>query len=59
VVPDADALLTVDDVADRLHCSRRQVFHLLAAGAFPSTKFGRRRVVRAADVEQYIRGVVG
>lgn len=57
-MPDPDALLDVDTIADRLHCSRRQVFLLLRARAFPSTKFGRRRVVRSADLEAYIRDAV-
>jgi excisionase family DNA binding protein len=57
-VPHADALLTVDEIAEALHCSRTTVFGLLRDGAFPSTKIGRRRVVRSADLEQYVRDAV-
>ena len=52
VAPPAD--LTIDEVAARLHCSRRTVHRLLASKAFPSIKIGRHRMVNAADVDAYV-----
>lgn len=46
--------LTIEQTADRLHCSYRQVLRLLAAGAFPSVKIGRHRRINAADVDAYV-----
>lgn len=55
-LPDADRpeLLTIDEVGERLDCSRRTVFRLLGERAFPSVKVGRRRRIAAADVDAYL-----
>lgn len=53
VVPAPDRL-TLEQVAGDLHCSRATVFRLLAAGAFPSVKIGRRRLVDRADLDAYV-----
>lgn len=50
-----DALVTVDDVARRLGCSRRTVFRLLADRALPSIKVGRQRLVDPDDVDAYLQ----
>lgn len=52
--PGADRL-TLEDVAAELHCSRATVFRLLDAGAFPSIKVGRRRLVDRSDVDAYVQ----
>jgi excisionase family DNA binding protein len=49
--------LTLDEVADTLHCSYRTVLRLLASGAFPSIKVGRHRMVAAADVDAYVQSL--
>ena len=51
---DASRLLTVDEVAERLTCSRRTVFRLCTSRAIPSVKIGRTRRVVASDVDDYL-----
>jgi excisionase family DNA binding protein len=50
----ATRLLSVDEAAARLHCSRRQVFRLLGDRVLPSVKVGRTRRVAASDVDAYL-----
>jgi excisionase family DNA binding protein len=46
------SLLTADEAASRLRCSRRRVFELLAAGTLArGPKYGRRTVITAESVE--------
>lgn len=46
------ALLTVEEAAQALHCSRRRVFELLADGTLArGPKYGRRTVITAGSVE--------
>lgn len=48
-------LLTVEEVADHLQCSKRQVFLLLQMGDLPRTRIGVRTVrVKAVDLANYI-----
>lgn len=53
------ALLTPEEVAERLRVSRITVWRLMAEGALPgiTVRRGRRRLVRIADteLEQFIR----
>lgn len=51
-----EKLLTADDVATALQCSKAQVFALAGRGEIPSVKIGRLRRFREADVEAYIGG---
>lgn len=45
----AERLLTVDEVAERLHLSRSKVWYLVARGDLPSLTIGRsRRVIESA-----------
>lgn len=51
------ALLTADDVATELDCSRRHVIRMSEAGLFPKPlKLGRLLRWRRADVESFIAG---
>ena len=54
VVADPDALLTVDEAAQVMRCSRRTVFRLIGGGELPSVKPGRERLVRRRDVDAYL-----
>ena len=48
------SLLTVADVADRLHLSPATVKRRVAAGEIKSVRIGRARRVRPADLQQFI-----
>jgi excisionase family DNA binding protein len=50
----ASRLLSVDEVAERLRCSRRTVFRLTRSGALPSVRVGKTRQVVASDVDDYL-----
>lgn len=47
-------LLTVEAVGDRLSVGRSTVFGLMASGALPSVKVGRRRLVLESVLREYI-----
>lgn len=65
VQPSPDALehppllVSPGEAARLLSISRTAMFELLADGAIPSGKIGRRRLVAVADVEAFARKVVG
>jgi excisionase family DNA binding protein len=49
-------MLTIEDVAARLHCGRTTVFELIRSGELgASVKIGRRRLVDAANVDRYLQ----
>jgi excisionase family DNA binding protein len=50
----APTLLTVAETAETLRCGQTMVYQLLKDGRLPSVKIGRRRLVRAADVAEFI-----
>jgi excisionase family DNA binding protein len=59
-LPDTDqgsGLLAIDQIGQRLGCSRRTVFRLLSERAFPSIKVGRQRLAAAEDVDDYLRAL--
>lgn len=50
------ALLNLQDVADRLHCSTRTVRNYIGAGKLKASKFSKRMWrVAEVDLEQFIR----
>jgi excisionase family DNA binding protein len=51
-------LLTPEDVAELLQCSRTHVYSLLRTGALPSFTTGRLRRVRRQDLDAYAEGRV-
>ncbi len=51
---EADMLLTVREVAERLAVSRRHVWRLISANELPSIKFGRTTRVRVQDLEEFV-----
>lgn len=54
-----EEFLTVEDVQRELRCGRAKVFELFAAGALPSFRLGRRRLVRRSDLEALAARLVG
>lgn len=53
--PPTDRLcLSVDECADALRVSSRQVYTLAARYGLPTVKLGGRRLVRRADLERWI-----
>lgn len=49
-----DNCLAIDEVANHLAISTRTVARLIAAGALPSVKIGRRRVIRASVLNAFL-----
>lgn len=47
-------LLSVEEAAEMLRCSKTLLYTMLGDGRLPSVKVGRRRLVRAADVAQFV-----
>jgi excisionase family DNA binding protein len=47
-------VLEVRDVAQRLHLSRSFVYALIAAGELPSIRLGRRVLVPAARLDEFV-----
>ncbi|MCH9732807.1 MAG: helix-turn-helix domain-containing protein [Actinomycetia bacterium] len=47
-------LLNVEEAAEMLRCSKTLLYTMLGDGRLPSVKVGRRRLVRAADVAQFV-----
>ncbi|BBX87865.1 hypothetical protein MAUB_57380 [Mycolicibacterium aubagnense] len=50
----APTLLTVPETAKMLRCGQTLVYAMLKDGRLASVKIGRRRLVKAADVERFI-----
>lgn len=48
------SLLTVDDVAERLHRTPTAVRHLIASDQLKSGRVGGRRMVRESDLNDFI-----
>ena len=53
-VPDDVHVYDIGETADRLRISRAGLYNLLARGEMPSIKIGGRRMVRAADLRNFI-----
>ncbi len=51
-------LMRIEDIADRLNCSRSMAHKLVATGAIPGLHIGRAVRVRPEDLEAYIAGAV-
>ena len=49
-------VLEVRDVAERLHLSRSFVYELIAAGELPSIRLGRRVLVPASRLAEFVDG---
>lgn len=47
-------VLTVDEVAELLRCSRQHVYVLHQRDGLPFTRLGRRILVRATELEAYL-----
>lgn len=52
----APTLLTVPETAELLRCGQTMVYQLLREGRLAGVKIGRRRLVRASAVQQFIAG---
>ncbi|MDJ1372664.1 helix-turn-helix domain-containing protein [Gulosibacter molinativorax] len=50
----SDALLTLQEVAERLRSSRSTVYEYINAGELPTIVLGNRRRVRPSDLESFI-----
>ncbi|SHP29513.1 DNA-binding protein [Mycobacteroides abscessus subsp. abscessus] len=48
-------LLTAAETAERLRCGQTMVYQLIKDGRLASVKIGRRRLVRASAVEEFIQ----
>ena len=51
-----EVLLTVDQVAERLHMSRPVIYDLLRSGELESITIGKSRRIPASVVDAYIEG---
>ena len=51
---DLPPILTVREAAQYMRVSRSRLYELLAQGVCPSLKIGRRRMIRRADLEEYL-----
>jgi excisionase family DNA binding protein len=49
-----EALLTPEELAEYLKCSRTYAYQLLARGEIPSLKLGKLRRLRRQDADHYI-----
>lgn len=47
-------VLTPNEVARRLRCSRRTVYNLIGGGRLPSFRVGKLRRIRREDLERFI-----
>ena len=52
-VPEADAIMTVAEVAEFLRVHRSTVTRYAMSGELPSHKIGNRRLFRASDVQAF------
>lgn len=52
--PDEGRLLTVDEVCDRLHCSRTYLYGVLQAGEMGAVKLGRLTRIPLSELEKFI-----
>ncbi len=50
------ACIGINHLAENLGLSRRTIHRILARGELPSIQIGRRRLVRLADVRQWLSG---
>lgn len=56
-LPVPKLMLSVEDTAEALLCSRSAVFELIKHGKLVSTKIGRRRLIPMASIQSYIAGL--
>ncbi len=52
--PDQTLLLNLDEVADQLRCTRRNVERLVAAHQLPVVRFGRSVRVERTAVQEFV-----
>ena len=52
-------LLTQSEVAEYLHCSEHHVTHLRQYGLLQGTRYGKRWMYHAEDVEKFVKGTSG
>jgi excisionase family DNA binding protein len=57
--PTPPLVLDVRDVAERLRISRSFAYELIAAGRLPSIRLGRRVLVPATKLDEFIDGEAG
>lgn len=50
-------LLTIPEAAERLRVSRAKLYGLIRDGAFPLRKIGRKSLIAATDLDQYVTGL--
>jgi len=55
--PSPRAGLLVEEAADYLRCGRTHVFELIRSGQLRSVKVGRRRLVPADALKDYVEGL--
>lgn len=51
------AYLTADEAADRIRAKPGRVYELVRLGKLSADRDGRRVLIRAADLDSYLRGV--
>lgn len=59
VYDDADRLMSIQEVAERLKTSPTNVARLLNGGEILAVKFGRRRYVRKVTLNAYLERIEG
>lgn len=47
-------LLTTEEVAVILHCSRRYVYQLIGTGDFPKMKVGKKYLIPADELDRWV-----
>jgi excisionase family DNA binding protein len=52
-----DRLLTVEQVQERLPLHRSTIYELLESGKLRSVRIGRRRLISASALQEYIAGL--
>ena len=50
-----DDLLTINEVANRLRCSRETVYRIIRSGELTTVKVGQRQRVRVAALAAYVK----
>lgn len=52
-------LLTTEEIAETLHCSRRYVYRLIGTDNFPKMKVGKKYLVPAEDLARWLHDSCG
>jgi excisionase family DNA binding protein len=56
-VEEVTKMMGIDDVAEALTLANSTVRKMLANGTIPSARIGKRRLIKASDVETYINSL--